>query len=69
MSKLYSLPTFTLVDNGKVEEMSGIVGISIKDKHIVFTLKNRLYADAFEEIVHFVGIAYIREEECTIEVF
>ena len=69
MSKLYSLPTFTLVDNGKVEEMSGIVGITIKDKRIVFTFKNQLYANAFEERIQFVGIAYIRNKEDIIEVF
>lgn len=68
MSKLYSLPNFTLVDNGKVEEMSGIVSISIKDKNIVFIFKNHLYADAFEERIHFVGIAYIRDKEDVIEV-
>ena len=69
MSKLYSLPIFTLVDNGKVEEMSGIVGIAIKGKNIVFTFENKLYADAFEERIHYVGIAFIRNKEDTIEVF
>ena len=69
MSKLYSLPSFTLVDNGKVEEMSGIVGISIRDRHIVFTFKNYLYADGFEERIHFVGIAYTRDKGDVIEVF
>lgn len=69
MSKLYSLPIFTLVDNGKVEELSGIVGIAIKGKNIVFTFENKLYADAFEERIHYVGIAFIRNKEDTIEVF
>ena len=69
MIKLYSLPIFTLVDNGKVEELSGIVGIAIKGKNIVFTFENKLYADAFEERIHYVGIAFIRNKEDTIEVF
>lgn len=69
MSKLYPLQNFTLVDNGKVEEMSGIVGIAIKGKNLVFTFENKLYADAFEERIHFVGIAFIRNKEDTIEVF
>lgn len=69
MSKLYSLQNFTLVDNGKVEEISGIVGIAIKGKNIVFTFENKLYADAFEERIHFVGIAFLRDKENIIEVF
>lgn len=69
MSKLYPLPNFTLVDNGKVEEMSGIVGIAIKGKNLVFTFENKLYADAFEERIHYVGIAFLRDKEDTIEVF
>lgn len=69
MSKLYPLQNFTLVDNGKVEEMTGIVSVAVKGKHIVFKFRNKLYADAFEERIHFVGIAFIRDKEDTIEVF
>ena len=69
MNKLYPLPTFTLIDNGKVEEMSGIVDIAIKGKNLVFTFENKLYADAFEERIHFVGIAFLRNTENVVEVF
>ena len=66
MKKLYSLPIF---NNGKIEEMTGIVGIAIQGKDLVFTFENKLYADAFEERLHYVGIAFIRNKENIIEVF
>ena len=66
MKKLYSLSIF---NNGKIEEMSGIVGIAIQGKNLVFIFENKLYADAFEERIHFVGITFIRNKENVVEVF
>ena len=66
MKKLYSLPIF---NNGKIEEMTGIVGIAIQGKNLVFTFENKLYADAFEERLHYLGIDFIRNIENIVEVF
>lgn len=69
MSKADFMPDFPLVKNGKTEELAGIISIDLRGKHIAFKFSNKLYADAFEERISFVGIAYIRNKEDIIEVF
>lgn len=65
---LYGFTNFDLFNNGKVNENTGIVSVSVIDNHIVFKFSNHTYAANFADRIHFVGIPFL-QVDCTIKVF